>query len=121
MKNNSLITLILIFSTIIALAYGAKPVKSVELRYLVIPTDSGLTFRDTSILIDLISSSSLKINGVLYSGLSREVTPSPEDYMIYDLYSNEDESLNVCFDIDPDNGNFTQVFLFYKQKYYCLR
>lgn len=120
-KYNSLIVWILIFTSIICLAVEAKPTKSVELRYLVIATDSGLSYRDTSVLIDVVSGSSLKINGVLYSGLSREVTPSPEDDMIYDLYSNKDESFNVCFDLDPDNGDIKQVVMYHKQEYYCFR
>lgn len=120
-KYNSLIVLILIFTSILALAYQAKPIKSVELRYLVVPTDSGLSYRDTSVLIDVLSPSSISINGTVYSGLSREVTPSPEDDMIYDLYSNKDESFNVCFDLDPDNGDIKQVVMYHKQEYYCFR
>ena len=111
----------LIFTSIICLAQVTKPTKSVELRYLVVPTDSGLQYRDTSLLVDVLSPSSISINGVIHSGLTREVTPAPEDDMIYDLYSNKDESFNVCFDLSPDTGEIKQVVVYYKGQYYCFR
>lgn len=122
MKNyNSLIMWILMFTSIICLASQTKPIKSVELRHLAIPTDSGLIYTDTSVIIDVISDNIISINGTVFSGLSREVGYSEEDYLVYDLYSNKDESFNVCFEIDPDNGNTKQVILYYNKEYYFFR
>lgn len=97
------------------------PRKTVDLRHLVIPTDSGLTYRDTSLYIEVVSDNSVVVNGKVYTGLTREVTPSPEDDMVYDLYSNKDESFNLCFDLSPDNSDIKQVVIFYLGQYYCYR
>lgn len=99
----------------------SKPIKSVEVRHWILPTDSGVQFVDTSIVIEIKSANSLSVNGVVFLNLSREVTPDAEENLIYDLYTNSDESFSVCFDLDADNGNIVQVIMYKDGNYYCFR
>lgn len=120
MKTFKFVAWTIVFTSILLLAKVANS-KQIEVRHLVVPTQNGLEFRDTSLLIEITSTNSLSINGKLFTGLVREVSHSVEENIIYDLYSSRDESFNVCFDLDPDNGNILQVILYFKGNYYCFR
>jgi hypothetical protein len=122
-KRISTIAWIIVLAAIVMTAkmVQSKPIKSVEVRHWILPTDSGVQFVDTSIVIEIKSANSLSINGVVFLNLQREVTPDPEENLIYDLYTNSDESFSVCFDLDVDNGNIVQVIMYKDGNYYCFR
>lgn len=120
-KYISLIVLGLLLSAILVMANDKKPVKEVELRHYILPTDSGTQYLDTSIVIEVFSDNSLIVNGVLFSNLIREVIPAPEDDMIYDVYSSKDDLFHVCLDLNPDNGEIMQVIMYHMGGYYCFR
>jgi len=95
--------------------------KDITVKRLLIPTDNGLMYKDTLINIVVLSNTSVSINGEIIYNLTREVTFSEEDYMVYDLYESKDESFHLCFDINPDNSKVMQIILFQSNKYYCFR
>lgn len=95
--------------------------KEITVKRLLIPTDNGLMYKDTLINIVVLSNTSVSINGEIIYNLTREVTFSVEDYMVYDLYESKDESFHLCFDINPDNSKVMQIILFQSNKYYCFR
>ena len=115
LKTYILTLLIVLLSAI--LSYS----KEITVKRLLIPTDNGLMYKDTLINIVVLSNTSVSINGEIIYNLTREVTFSEEDYMVYDLYESKDESFHLCFDINPDNSKVMQVILFSNNKYYCLQ
>lgn len=95
--------------------------ETIKLNTLVVPTDTGLEYRDTSILIDVISTHIIKINDSVYTGLKRKVTYNLEDYIVYDTYSTNEEYFDISFHINPNTSMLEQVVLYYKGEYYCFR
>lgn len=111
-----ILTLLIVFLSAL-LSYS----KEVTITKLVIPTDNGLVYRDTSVNIKILSNTSVSINGKIIYNLTKEVSFSEEDYTVYELYENKDEEFHLCFDINPDNSKIMQIILFQNNKYYCLR
>lgn len=111
-----ILTLIIVFLS--ALLANSK---EITIKKVVVPTDNGLVYRDTLLNIKVLSNTSIDINGEIIYNLTREVTFSEEDYMVYDLYESKNEDFHLCFDINPDNSKVMQIILFQSNKYYCFR
>lgn len=111
-----ILTLIIVFLSAL-FSYA----KEITITKLVIPTDDGITYRDTIMDIRVLDSTSVSINGKITYNLFKTVFFSKEDYTVFELYETKGEEFHLCFDINPDNSKIMQVVLFQNNQYYCFR